>query len=67
MAKGKSSDDLLDEIVTESTITCSFCKETQSLMFCDQYDAAERFFDDGWRMGTTKCYCPKCADKKLKK
>ena len=56
---------LYDFVMTESAITCDFCKETDTID--DDGDAAiDHWYHEGWR-GRTKCYCPKCAKKKLKK
>ena len=65
MAKYKP-EDLFDEIMSTHEICCSNCKTTDTVVGCDDFDACQSFFNDGWRKTTEKCYCPKCAKKKLK-
>jgi len=63
------ADQLLDDIYTENTISCTNknCKETDNTFNCDEYDSAEHFFRIGWRRTEAHCYCPKCAKLKFKK
>lgn len=61
-----NSDQLLEDIYTENTISCTKCKETDNTFNCDEYDSAEHFFRIGWRRTENNCYCPKCASIKLK-
>jgi hypothetical protein len=56
--------DLYDFIETESSITCSSCRKTDSVMYADSGE--EFFFEEGWRATRENVYCPKCAKKKLK-
>lgn len=61
------AEDFLDELLTMHQISCSKCGRTSSVLHCDEYDACEAFFEEGWRKTKDNCYCPKCAKEKLKK
>lgn len=54
---------LVDHILITSEITCDFCGVKEII---DDPEAEYNFYQEGWR-GRAKCYCPKCAKKKLKK
>jgi len=60
------AEQLWGELVSEHTISCTKCRKTDNIMQCDEYDACESFFEDGWRKTNAHCYCPKCAKKYLK-
>jgi uncharacterized Zn finger protein (UPF0148 family) len=59
--------DLYDSIETECTITCSNCGRQSSVHGIESDNAADVYFDEGWRATKNgNVYCPKCAKKKLK-
>jgi Zn finger protein HypA/HybF involved in hydrogenase expression len=66
MAKKYKSDDLIESILSEHSITCDKCKDTLSEYNTDEYFFSERLFNLGWRVTNSNTYCPKCASKKLK-
>lgn len=61
-----NSDQLADFCEVEVAIKCTRCDKVGFLSFCDQYEAADIFFEEGWRATEKHCYCPKCAEKYLK-
>ncbi len=56
---------LADNVMIEATIECTKCREGDNVM-CDEDQALEYFFGEGWRCTPNHCYCPKCAKKYLK-
>lgn len=56
---------LYDFVMTETTITCDFCKKSETIDE-DGAEAIDAWYHDGWR-GRRRCYCPECAKKKLKR
>ena len=57
---------LYEIIITENVIFCNGCSEKDSIS-CDPENAADYFFNEGWRVTRSqKVYCPECAAKKLK-
>lgn len=68
MSTKYKADQLLDDIYTENTISCTKkgCKETDNTFNCDEYDTANYMFKKGWRRTENHCYCPQCAKKHLK-
>lgn len=56
---------LYEHTVVSTEIVCDFCS-TKRTLYGDDDDAIKHFYSIGWR-GRTKCYCPDCAKKKLKK
>lgn len=61
------ADDLYNYITTTHEIECINCDTTDAIGDCDEIDALEYFFNEGWRVTKGEMvYCPKCAKKKLK-
>jgi hypothetical protein len=56
---------LIDHILSHHTITCDNCGKVETYNAMESEEAMDVFYRDGWR-GRNKCYCPKCAKKKLK-
>ena len=66
MAKNKS-DSLYDAIIVSVEISCNNCRKTNTIHECDEFDACDSFYEDGWRMTRAQnVYCPECAKIKLK-
>lgn len=66
MTKDQQVSILVEFTETETNIRCSKCHYIGAEYQSDDYDAAERFYKKGWRVGRQNCYCPKCAKKHLK-
>lgn len=60
------SEDLWDDLLTEHSITCSKCNDTDNAFNIDDQVAVEYFFKQGWRRTPHNLYCPECAKKHLK-
>jgi len=60
------STQLWESITSIHEIHCDFCKNSDSEMCGDDFDACSAFYHKGWR-ARKKTYCPECAKKKLKK
>ena len=58
-------EDLLEEVVEETSIQCGNCGKKERKVVDSGY-ACEELFKEGWRVTKTKCYCPSCASKNLK-
>jgi hypothetical protein len=56
-------------IQTEMTVECTNpkCKNVAGSWDIDEYYFVEELIEKGWRATATNCYCPSCANKKLKK
>lgn len=66
MSKNKANS-LYEAIEVHVEITCSSCNKTETLHGCDEFDACEVLYEDGWRMTRSQnVYCPTCSKKKLK-
>lgn len=65
MGVKSTADDLDGWYMVEATIECTKCRAIDGTE--NDYDAAEEFYDGGWRATENHCYCPKCAKKYLKK
>lgn len=50
----------------ETIIECDECPSNEGAAM-DSADAAEVFYDDGWRVSGGKCLCPLCVGNKKKK
>lgn len=58
---------LYEDIQSEHTIVCSNCCCYESIFSYDAFDAAEVFYENGWRATRyNNVYCRDCAKKKLK-
>lgn len=66
MSKQYNAEQLEDWIETTHSITCSKCRDGVDNHMGDEYQAAEGFFNDGWRSTGANVYCPNCAALKLK-
>lgn len=62
MSKSEHVDELYDMVETESSIGCDKCDESD-YQRADGRDAAEWFYNKGWRIIMDQIYCPKCANK----
>ncbi len=58
---------LVDCVWCMSKIICDLCGKEDQMDNADMDEAIDFFFNEGWRSPKSKCYCPKCARKKLKK
>lgn len=69
MPRKYSAKDLLEDIMSTCEISCSkpHCKNSKTLHNVDDYDAADVFFEMGWRRTENYLYCPTCAKKYLTK
>lgn len=54
-------------IVSGHHIVCNKCHKHDEISAYDEYDAAEYYYEKGWRVPKLLTYCPKCAKKHLKK
>jgi len=63
-------DILYDFIESESSIRCLKCGRIDTIMHLCEYEAAEYFYEKGWRFRGRKIkliYCPECCEKLDKK
>jgi hypothetical protein len=63
--KEKQIAELIEEALVTSEIDCSGCGIEEKCEG-DSYDAAEYFYEQGWRVTRFNTYCPHCATDKLK-
>ena len=56
---------LIDHIMITCEITCDNCGKQDIMRCMESEEAMDAWYREGWR-GRRKCYCPKCARKKLK-
>lgn len=62
MSKSIAIDDLYDLVQTLSEIECASCEETSRSPF-DGRQAAEQFYEQGWRVIDDLPCCPRCVKK----
>lgn len=62
-AKERSLANLSQYCLSEFTFECSKCGKVDKIMDCDEIEAAESQYEDGWRATDNATYCPKCAKK----
>lgn len=65
MSKEYPQFQLMEHILNVASITCDFCNERKRMECMESDEAMDVWYEDGWR-ARKKCYCPKCAKKKLK-
>ena len=64
--------ELSDYIITTQEITCDRCHESKTVNGIESMDAAEKFYNMGWRIfddGTNEpnILCPNCCLEKINK
>jgi hypothetical protein len=55
---------LWDHIVSVHEIECQVCSFKETIQAFDAEEACAYFYEEGWRVPRSKCYCPKCSKKK---
>ena len=59
----KILNDIMESMQTIHVIACSKCSKKDKIEFCDEFEAAEVFKNDGWRIKRDHIFCSECNKK----
>lgn len=62
----KETENLMEMLISTHEIQCTRCGAEEKLGHCDEVEAANYFYENGWKATEKHVYCAKCRKKYLK-